>query len=340
LSDYFEQTFGSNDVGESEAWLNGQYGRVDVTRRLTRYDERVVGDARFFLTSVSTLGRYECAIDPGTVLVVAATPGFRWEFDGEEGSPTDRPALFQPGRPYLARVSDSDILGVGLQTEALQRTARLFYGQDDLVVRFDGVHARGPRAGAQWLAALELVRREEARGILDNDLIRASAYRMLAVAALESFRLVGDRRTLRVSAERRASVYRAGAQFLRDHASLPITVEDAAQAAGTSTRELLLAFRSQNDEGVTPARYLRRVRLDAARHELTATVPDAPVDLGAPLEMASSVGLDALDGPVDLDGPAAPADGGAQAIVERWGFASRLAFELAYRWEYTSQGGR
>ncbi|CAM5327306.1 helix-turn-helix domain-containing protein [Leifsonia shinshuensis] len=303
MAGYFEQTFGSDDVDESEDWLNTRYGHVDVTRSLTRYDERVVGDDRFFLTEVSTFGRYECAIDPDTVLVVAATPGFRWELDGDEGSPTDRPALFQPGRPYLAKVADSDIIGVGLPAEALQRTARLLYGHDELEVRFDGPYPAGDRAGARWLAALELVRREEARGLLGNDLIRASAYRLLAVTALESFRLVGDRSSLRASAARRTSVYRAGARFLRDHASLPITVEDAALAAGASTRELLLAFRSRNDEGVTPARYLRRVRLDAARHELTASADAAP----------------AVD---------------AQAIVERWGFGSPAAFELAYRREY------
>lgn len=302
MAEYFEQSFGSVDVDESEGWLNAQYGQVRVQQRLTSYEERVVGDERFFLTAVDTAGSYRCRIDPDVVLVVDASPGFRWEQGFDSGSPAHRPALFQPDRPYTAVVSDSQILGVGLYVTSLQRTARLLYAQDDLDVRFDGPHPSSAAAAGRWLAALELLRLEERAGLLTNDIIRAEAYRMVSIAALESFRLVADRRSLRTSVERQAKVYRAAAGFLREYASLPITVEDAAEAAGASTAELVDAFRAQAGAGLTPARFLLRARIDGACAEL-AEAPDT----------------------ADPD-----------AIAAGWGFPSEAALGRAHRREYAA----
>ncbi|MCS5495165.1 helix-turn-helix transcriptional regulator [Curtobacterium flaccumfaciens] len=64
---------------------------------------------------------------------------------------------------------------------------------------------------------------------------------------------------------------RRAIRFAHDHAAEPIDVSDIAAAAGLSERGLQHLFRRSLD--VTPMRYLREVRLDAAHLELTFQRP-------------------------------------------------------------------
>ncbi|MFE4468707.1 helix-turn-helix domain-containing protein [Leifsonia sp. NPDC056824] len=294
---YVERRFRSRDRDETQAYLAGHYGRVDLGRRFSGYAEHVVGDGRFLLADAAMLGELRCVVDPDVLLISTGTPGSGWEVGDETGSFAAEPVIFQPGQQSVHRMSDTQGRAVAFRVPDLTRTARLLYARDDLELRFDGPRPINPRRAASWLATLEVARREWKTGALSNDSLRATTYRQLAAAALETFRLVGDRRELRVSAERRARVFRVGAQYLRDHAAAPITIEDAAFAAGASTGELVLAFRSRAD-GVGPTAYLRRSRLSAAHDQLSST-------------------------PITV-----------RAAAELWGFSSEAVFVRAYREEY------
>lgn len=296
-STYFERRFRSSDRDETQAWLAGHYGRVDLGRRFSGYAEHVVGDDRFLLADAAMLGELRCVVDPDVLLVSTGTPGSGWEVGEDTGSFAAEPVVFQPGESSVHRLADTEGRAVAFRIPELTRTARLLYAREDLELRFDGPRPVNARRAAYWLAALEVARRERRTGALSNDSVRATTYRQLAVAALETFRLVGDRRELRLSAERRARVYRVGAQYLRDHAAAPVTIEDAASAAGASTGELVLAFHSQSD-GVGPTAYLRRSRLNGAHAQLTST--------GETI----------------------------RTVAAKWGFSSEAAFVRHYRDEY------
>jgi AraC-like DNA-binding protein len=270
---YFDSAFGSDDIGEAEQWMDAAYGRVDLDPRFQRYDERMRGDDRFFLTAARMDGTYSCLIDPDLFIVATATPGFRWMRGSEDGSLFDEPAIFQPHEPYSVVASNTEVHAVGFAMDALHRTARLLSGDDELEPKFDGSHAASRDSAAALLSALDLVHGHARAGLLSNDLFRSNVYRHIALRTLDSFRLVGDGHRLRVSAERRRSIYRLAADFLHDHASLPITVEDAAEAVGASVPELELAFGAHAPAEESPTVFLQGVRLDAALRDLQAGDP-------------------------------------------------------------------
>jgi transcriptional regulator GlxA family with amidase domain len=132
--------------------------------------------------------------------------------------------------------------------------------------------------------------------------VRAQLTRHLAVAMLECFPLVGDRHERALSMEAQGRRYRTAVAFFDDFASLPITVEDAARAADTTTQALVRAFRAHHPLSLTPTQYLRRTRLAAAHTDLLAADPTAGDTVGE--------------------------------IAARWGFAHPGRFAAAYRHTY------
>ena len=298
-SPYSEERFRTRDRACAEEWLSARFGRVSVGPDFGGLETRVSGDHSFVLADSRSEGRCRFAVLPSMTVVVSSTPGVGWELPDECGSASVEPALFARGEEFTAIRGESESECVGFDHLRLRRTARLAYGRSDLDVRFDGPRPASARGGASWLAALELARQDAASGLLGNDLIRAGTFRFLAVAVLASFRLIGDRNDLRASAERSVQVYRAGAAFLHDNASLPITIDDAAEASAASVRELVVAFQSHSAGEQGPTAFLRLVRLTAAHDELEAGTRE-------------TVG----------------------AVAERWGFRSEASFVLQHRHEY------
>jgi AraC-like DNA-binding protein len=101
------------------------------------------------------------------------------------------------------------------------------------------------------------------------------------------------------------SAVRTAAEFLQARAGEPVTTAEAAEAAGVTARALRYAF--PRSFGVTPAGYLRRVRLENARQDLCT---------------------------------AAPGDGVTAAAATRWGWASQSQFAAAYRQRFGEPPGR
>jgi AraC-like DNA-binding protein len=90
---------------------------------------------------------------------------------------------------------------------------------------------------------------------------------------------------------------RRAAAFLDDHAGQPVTMPEVAAATGVTARALQYAFRCHYD--ITPAGYLRRVRLGRAHLQLQAADPATGATVGE--------------------------------IARRWGWGSPANFAAAYR---------
>jgi AraC-like DNA-binding protein len=159
------------------------------------------------------------------------------------------------------------------------------------------------RQHGQYFGALLVMAQQTAEtDLFAEPILRASLYRALAVALLESYRLIGDRRGRTITAEGRLRRYRLAQQFIDDHASLPITVEDVARAAGASTLELEDIFRGHSPSAHGISASLRRTRLAAAHDDLVKADP--------------TLGDTVRD------------------IAERWGYADPSTFAKHYRTAY------
>ncbi|ARJ06896.1 hypothetical protein GCM10010988_22280 [Cnuibacter physcomitrellae] len=301
-STYFEFAFSSVDPDEAEQHLANTYGRIEIQREFKALTNRAAGDERFQIADGYFDGSYVSTVNLEQFIFATATPSMPWQEGRASGDMGGEPAVFRPKHPYTAINTDTEVRVAGFDPAALQRTARLLYGRDDLVLDFDGPRPCTPAAADTWLAVFAMARAYQQEGALRDDLIRASVYRLLAVTSIEAFRLIGDRAAFHASAERQRKIHRAAADFLHAFASLPITIDDAAEAAGSSVPELVLAFRSQTVSEMTPTAYLRRVRLNAARQDL-------------------------------LDGDPTRGDTVAE-ISRRWGFSSPSRFAGMFRAEY------
>ncbi len=153
----------------------------------------------------------------------------------------------------------------------------------------------------QWLIITRYI-----DGLLDNPsataspLVLGSAARLLVATALTVFPntmvtepTAGDRRDARPATVQRA------VSFIEANADIDITIADIARAAGVTARAVQLAFRRHLD--ITPAGYLRRVRLDRAHRQLQAADPDHD---------------------------------SVTAVAYRWGFSSPSRFATYYRQAY------
>jgi AraC-like DNA-binding protein len=134
-------------------------------------------------------------------------------------------------------------------------------------------------------------------------LILGAAARLLAATALTVFPNTAitepaprDRNDAHPATLRRA------VSFVEANADIDISIADIARAAGVTTRAIQLAFRRHLN--ITPAGYLRRVRLDQAHRQLQAADPDRD---------------------------------SVTAVAYRWGFSSPSRFATYYRRAYGVQ---
>lgn len=165
---------------------------------------------------------------------------------------------------------------------------------DRLPVSFDTAATPSPSRVTAWRRSVA----EATDVLVDADappLLRLDAERSLALALLDLFPWAAidlpDR--LRGSALTRT---RVALEYLHHHAHEPITAADAARAAGLHSRTLQLHLARHLD--TSPTIYLRDVRLDRVRAELTEQSPD---------------------------------DTTVAIVARRWGFAHLGRFSAAYR---------
>jgi AraC-like DNA-binding protein len=267
-------TFATGDPGVAEHWLAEVYGSVSLDRGFGAFSQRLASDDGLLVASSHWDGVIGSTVEMDRLVIVSATAPSAWRSPDGEGDLAAAPALFRAGVPYVAH-SDRGTQLAAFDPAGLERTGRLLYADDDLAVEFDGADPATPRAGRFWLATVAVIQAYIDAGLLDDPLVRAPALRLLKVAALRSFRLAGDPRERHLSAERRRRVFEAAREFVHEFASLPITLDDIAEAGGASVPELVNAFRAHTPDEARPGAYLRRVRLDAAHRDLVAGDPTA-----------------------------------------------------------------
>jgi AraC-like DNA-binding protein len=257
--------FRTSDPGEAEQHLRRNYGDVALDGTELAYEETSIGDDRLALGELRVSGEYAATADVAAITIAESSRGYRWQVGDERGDAA-HPVLFQPGAPMSCQVRDAHVRVVVLPLPALTEMARTVYNDDTLTVRFERSEPTSPAMLRAWRAASAIA--FDSTADLGNELVRASVVRTLAVTTLEAFGLAGDRPGRAASARQQLAAYRRAVAFLDDHASLPITIDDAATAAGVSTADLHRAFRSYATPGRTPEGHLGAVRLDAAHADL------------------------------------------------------------------------
>lgn len=192
---------------------------------------------------------------------------YRWEIDGDRDSAYASPFLARPGHDLFGHGDDLTIVNAYIAPELLRDVARVVFADDRFVPEFASPRPVDLRRSYQMLQAIQLAAEFLRSGTIENPLVRASLFHELAVGVLETFPLMGDRRSRPATSRGDRAVFRRATGFIDDHLSLPITVGDIAGAAGTSRYDLDRAFRSRS--GISAGRYLRQARLSAAHRDRT-----------------------------------------------------------------------
>jgi AraC-type DNA-binding domain-containing proteins len=296
MNDFFDARVRTTDASDTQAWLQAHYGRVDLLADRAAIAEHAVGDAGFALRRLTWACRAEIAYEADRFFFATSGPGFAWRIGSCAGDYSVEPGLVQPGQELSGRPDQTEVDLLTFDAAWLTEAARTMYGDDELEVRFDGTGPVSRRMRDYWLATMRWALTQTP--LLAEPLVRAQVRRSLAAATLETFPLAGDPRERRASAIEQASVYTSATSWIDDHASLPVTIDDAARAVGTSTKGLRRAFLANGHLASTPEDYLSQARVSAAHADLIAADPSC-----------SSVAV----------------------IAARWGFADVAAFERAYR---------
>ncbi|MFE7629552.1 helix-turn-helix domain-containing protein [Kocuria sp. NPDC057446] len=238
------------------------------------YRETRDGDEHVSVARLSMGGEFSTWGDTevfGVVRVRGAR--YDWSTSDDQGSGLGQPVLFRPGHPALVVARALEATNVYLTAAVLQEVADTVYGLEDTPVAFASSRPASPDLGRYWSGLVAWAADAAAAALLAEPLVRTDLTRRLAVGMLECFPLTGDRETRSLSMAAQSRRYRIAVAFLDDNAQLPITVEDAARAANTTTTALVQAFRANHPLGLTPAQYLRRVRLAGAHEDLLQADP-------------------------------------------------------------------
>ncbi|WP_144874509.1 helix-turn-helix transcriptional regulator [Microbacterium sp. 1.5R] len=273
-------TFSSDDIEEVEARLCEQYGSVDIGSADGSLREERTSTDRFSLTRGKYSGSFTATTEAPALSAMVAHGHHHWSTGGELGDSQDTPLLVRPGVDIRASWGATDFVVFTYDIPALERSARMLYGDDRLTVRFaSGLPA--DRARGRYFHDLLASTVTYAPLLRDSELLQTSLHRMMAAALLECFAPSADpaRRSDSVCSQQEG--YRRARAFIDEHASEPITVDDIAAAASLSVRQLDDAVRSFSSGGVDAAAELRRARLDGAHRDLIRGDPTRGDTVGA-----------------------------------------------------------
>jgi AraC-like DNA-binding protein len=243
-------------TGHRFAFRFASLGDVSVTLRLASTTGLLVGDVVRLDDYVVTWFRDAGASIRSLGITVDPLPGQPVALPSAEPFTLRIP----PGRQNLVHVDRGFLEGVA--TEVHGGASR------PLAFRFDD--APSQEAVAEWRRTLARV----TPVITDPDatpLVRMESDLALARTLLSVFSWRADRVPPALLSARLSRV-RAVAEYLDEHAHLPITPADAAEAVGLHTRSMQSAF--QRHLGMSPTEYLRGIRLDRVRRDLVEHTPD------------------------------------------------------------------
>ncbi len=278
---------------------NVQIGRTTDLRHHLRFD----GDERFSIVRLEVFGELSGTNEPDDTITVPYAVVGRMDWSvGDELGRANLPWLQGTSSETFSRFGPVVELATFLPKEPLLQFGRAFFGDERFRLSFEGAAPVSQLHARHLATAIRHIHAVASTEIFEHGLVRATLYRYLAIGVLDGFRLRGDRRAWSMTAEGRQRRYRIAARFLEEHASLPITVEDAASAAGVSAEELERIFRGHSPSNLSVQEHLERTRLSAAHTDLVNGDPTRGDTV--------------------------------REIAYRWGFASPLRFARLYRRDY------
>lgn len=262
-----QDSFFSADVTALREGLGGEYGRIRFTDGHLTIHEHLLATPQLCVNRLLLSGSLAIEAEVAMFTSVLSTGEYRWSVDDDRGEAQKTPFLLRPGTTATASMSDGEVVALTIDPASLEATARLFYADDRLTVRFASA---GPvTAVAGRIYRNLLVSASAYLPLLpDSELLQRSLYRMMAAGLLECFPLHGDPAPRRASVRSRLDGYRRARTYIDDHASEPITVDDVAAAAALSVPQLDAALRAHSPAGLGAAGELRRARLAGAHADL------------------------------------------------------------------------
>ena len=245
------------------------------------YHARVAGDDSFSVAAIKLGGSFSSDANLDTVMMVSATGEYGWEAGRESGNLGQSPAVVEPGLPFRGSLRDVETLFVSFSVQPLENMTQAMFADDSLRVRFD---QRGPISEFHALSIRKTLKYAidvAATEAFEVDLVRAALYRLLGRTLLHGFALSGDPAVRAVNSAALLRGYQRAVGFIDDNASLPITTEDIAAAAGLSVVQLEYAFSAHSFDGGTAPGRLRAARLSAAHEDLVRGDPSFGDTVGA-----------------------------------------------------------
>lgn len=260
------------DADAVEARFREHWGDHRVTSSSATMRDEIVGTPRFFLSRTEISGTIETQSANSVLSVAVAAGGYTWRSHDEAGDGAQAPFLARPGEGMHVLHSDVVVEAVSFDDEAFERMARNAYGDDKLRLRFE---SSVPLADARQKHLADIIRMTVASSgvVLESELVSTALHRLVAACVLDCFPLRGNPSVRERSARAQSVGYQRARKFMDDYASLPITIDDVAEAAGLPVKQLDAAFRWHSPTGGTVKDALRRVRLDAAHQDLVAGDP-------------------------------------------------------------------
>lgn len=257
-----------------EGAYNGDGFEVELTDETFSYRYTATGNADMTLRSSTFLGRVQGAIQPEDEYVAM------WMTSGHGtvdlgGSDTEaelgRPAMFPTGKLFAFEMNDFRQNLIHFRAGYLEQIAAEHEGALAGPIMFDHTARLGDDALTRWKQTVTTVAKTVLASTAPSALMQAEMTRLAAITLLDTFphEVAGNSQVL---LNPRNARLRAAVDFIHAHARLPITPTEIAREAGLSPRGLQQAFNTHL--GVTPTGYLRRVRLDYVRADLTNLHPE------------------------------------------------------------------
>ncbi|WP_312872032.1 ANTAR domain-containing protein [Amycolatopsis dendrobii] len=273
--------FDSDDLSRTEAFLSSAYAPMrigsDTGRAGTHISRHAVDGLSADQLDLSFEMSY--AVEPlGTICLCDVESGTiedhrvdGWP-EAETFGPGDLVSFSPPDRSYTGRVARAKYSITMFDPALLSQAAGV-----DSPVRLLG-HRPVDAGAAQHLRSAVAHLRDDVLGVPgvgENPLAVATVARYLAVAVLNAFPHTASAEHPGDGLDAHSQTLRRAISFIEANLHRPIDIAEIAATARVSARAVQLAFRRHL--GTTPMAYLRRARLDRARAELRAAVPEQDI---------------------------------------------------------------